>query len=165
MKTYQVLAARTRPKAATGSAGLPPTAHSFLSRWLDCSAFTPARNLPGRKGDMSSSSFSAEWHTHTRWPLQDKDLTEMLIKSEEDRNSQANGEGRKASEHAPLAKPSGYSCDKIRLPLNKSSNFPASSIVRQFRKTTKQNKIKPILKKRKKEVFQNAKFISVRDYT
>lgn len=79
----------------------------------------------------------------------------MLIKSEEDRNSQANGEGRKASENVPLAKPSGYSCDKIRLPLNKSSNFPTSGIVRQF-SIRQQNKTKqnPFKKKERKEFFR-----------
>lgn len=163
MKTYQVLAARATygsPRvcgSATYSSQLPVSVIRLL-----CVYSCGTTCLVAKETCLPQVSQQSDTHTR-RWPLQDKDLTEMLIKSEEDRNSQANGEGRKASQHIPLAKPSGCSCDKIRLPLNKSSNFPTSGIVRQ-RSVRQQNKPKPIFKKRKKEVFRMLNLF-VRDYT
>lgn len=68
-------------------------------------------------GDIAFLSFSqSDKHIHT-WVTEARDLTEMLIKSEGDRNGQWR-EGRKGSKHIPLSKPSSGSLDKIRLPLS-----------------------------------------------
>lgn len=96
--------------------------------------------------------------THRIWVPEDMVLTDMLIKSEGDRNSPANGE--KAGKHLstssslnPQATPKTR--DKIGLPLNKSSKFPTSKEVLI---------IGPPPKKKGggRGGFQNAKFITVR---
>lgn len=57
---------------------------------------------------------------------EDMALPDMLMKSEGDRNSPLMREGRKASEHILLTKPSATpkTRHRIGLPFNKSSSFP-----------------------------------------